>query len=165
MFERAIVRLLITICNQVFRLCYGVPPSYERRTGAVRPLWVFGSSLAFHTGGMSRDPDFSKRSTYDVLTSAAAAPTGQTFEDVVLPHLDAAYRLARWLVANEHDAEDIVQEACLRSLRYFQSYNTESSNLPQLMAASIVALLPCLIVFFVAQRNLVQGVVVTGVKG
>jgi ABC-type glycerol-3-phosphate transport system permease component len=50
-------------------------------------------------------------------------------------------------------------------LRYFQSYNTESSNLPQLMAASIVALIPCLVIFFVAQRSLIQGVVVSGVKG
>jgi multiple sugar transport system permease protein len=50
-------------------------------------------------------------------------------------------------------------------LRYFQSYNTESSNLPLLMAASIVALIPCLVIFFVAQRNLIQGVVVSGVKG
>jgi RNA polymerase sigma-70 factor (ECF subfamily) len=32
----------------------------------------------------------------------------ETFEDVVLPHLDAAYRLARWLVRNDHDAEDVV---------------------------------------------------------
>jgi len=50
-------------------------------------------------------------------------------------------------------------------LRYFQSYNTESSNLPLLMAASIVALIPCLAIFFIAQRSLIQGVVVTGVKG
>ena len=38
---------------------------------------------------------------------------GRGFEDVVLPHLDAAYNLARWLVRNPQDAEDIVQEACL----------------------------------------------------
>ena len=44
------------------------------------------------------------------------------FEDVVLPHLDAAYRLARWLIRNEHDAEDIVQEASLRALRYFRTF-------------------------------------------
>jgi ABC-type glycerol-3-phosphate transport system permease component len=50
-------------------------------------------------------------------------------------------------------------------LRYFQSYNTESSNLPQLMAASIVALIPCLVIFFFAQRSLIQGVVISGVKG
>jgi RNA polymerase sigma-70 factor (ECF subfamily) len=45
------------------------------------------------------------------------------FEDVVLPHLDAAYRLARWLTRNEHDAEDIVQEASLRALRYFRTFS------------------------------------------
>ena len=46
----------------------------------------------------------------------------QTFEEVVLPHLDAAYRLARWLMRNEHDAEDVVQEASLRALRYFRTF-------------------------------------------
>jgi RNA polymerase sigma-70 factor (ECF subfamily) len=48
--------------------------------------------------------------------------TAETFDDVVLPHLDAAYRLARWLMANEHDAEDVVQEASLRAFRYFRSF-------------------------------------------
>jgi RNA polymerase sigma-70 factor (ECF subfamily) len=45
-----------------------------------------------------------------------------TFEDVVLPHLDAGYRLARWLMRNEHDAEDVVQEASLRAFRYFRTF-------------------------------------------
>jgi RNA polymerase sigma factor (sigma-70 family) len=44
------------------------------------------------------------------------------FEQVVLPHLDAAYNLARWLVRNPHDAEDVVQEACLRAVRFFGGY-------------------------------------------
>lgn len=39
-------------------------------------------------------------------------------EEVVLPHLDAAYNLARWLVRNPQDAEDVVQEACLRAVRF-----------------------------------------------
>jgi RNA polymerase sigma-70 factor (ECF subfamily) len=47
---------------------------------------------------------------------------GPGFEDVVLPHLDAAYNLARWLVRNPQDAEDIVQEACLRAVRFFGGY-------------------------------------------
>jgi RNA polymerase sigma-70 factor, ECF subfamily len=45
-----------------------------------------------------------------------------TFEQAVLPHLDAAYNLARWLVRNQHDAEDVVQEAYLRSFRFFAGF-------------------------------------------
>jgi len=43
------------------------------------------------------------------------------FERLVLPHLDAAYNLARWLTRNDHDAEDVVQEAMMRALRYMAS--------------------------------------------
>ena len=44
------------------------------------------------------------------------------FEAVVLPHLDAGFALARWLTRNVADAADVVQEACLRAFRYFDSY-------------------------------------------
>ena len=44
------------------------------------------------------------------------------FERVALPHLDAAYSLARWLTRNDADAADVVQEAYLRALRYFDTY-------------------------------------------
>jgi len=39
------------------------------------------------------------------------------FANVVIPHLDDAYSLARWVTGNRADAEDVVQEACLRALR------------------------------------------------
>jgi RNA polymerase sigma-70 factor, ECF subfamily len=47
------------------------------------------------------------------------------FEAVMLPHLDAAYTLARYLTRNEHDAEDVVQDACLRALKYFEGFRGE----------------------------------------
>jgi RNA polymerase sigma-70 factor (ECF subfamily) len=50
------------------------------------------------------------------------------FEQVVLPHLDAAYNLARWLVRNTHDAEDIVQEAYLRAFKFFGGYQGGDSR-------------------------------------
>ena len=43
------------------------------------------------------------------------------FEALVLPHLDAAHNLARWLARNPDDAEDVVQDACLRALKYIGS--------------------------------------------
>ena len=51
-----------------------------------------------------------------------APPIGESFDDVVVPHLDAGYRLAHWLTGNAHDAEDVVQEASLRALRYFRTF-------------------------------------------
>jgi len=54
--------------------------------------------------------------------------TGECFDDVILPHLDAAYRLARWLIHNEHDAEDVVQEASLRAFRYFRTFSGENAR-------------------------------------
>lgn len=44
------------------------------------------------------------------------------FEAAVLPHLDAAYNLARWLLRDEQSAHDAVQEACLRAFRFFDGF-------------------------------------------
>ena len=44
------------------------------------------------------------------------------FEEIVVPHLNAAYNLARWLMRNDDDAQDAVQEASLRAYRFFDGY-------------------------------------------
>jgi RNA polymerase sigma factor (sigma-70 family) len=43
----------------------------------------------------------------------------RAFEETVLPHLDAAYNYVRWLARNDAEAEDVVQDACVRAMRYF----------------------------------------------
>jgi RNA polymerase sigma-70 factor (ECF subfamily) len=44
------------------------------------------------------------------------------FEEIFLPHLDAAYNLARWIVQNDQDAQDIVQEAFIRAFKGFHGF-------------------------------------------
>jgi RNA polymerase sigma-70 factor, ECF subfamily len=50
------------------------------------------------------------------------------FESLALPHLDAAYNLARWLTRNEHDAEDVVHESLVRAMRYMGSFRGDSAR-------------------------------------
>jgi RNA polymerase sigma-70 factor (ECF subfamily) len=52
----------------------------------------------------------------------------QLYEQKVLPHLDAAYNLARWLSGNDHDAQDVAQEACLRAFKFFGSFRGENAR-------------------------------------
>ena len=83
----------------------------------------------------------------DKLDSAAgpepskrASPGGQDdaersrrFQQLALPHLDAAYNLARWLTGNAGDADDVVQEAFVRAFRFFGTFRGENAR-PWLLA-------------------------------
>jgi RNA polymerase sigma-70 factor (ECF subfamily) len=50
------------------------------------------------------------------------------YEQKVLPHLDAAYNLARWLAGNDHDAQDVAQEASLRAFKFFGGFHGENAR-------------------------------------
>jgi RNA polymerase sigma-70 factor, ECF subfamily len=54
--------------------------------------------------------------------SATPLPATWSFDQIILPHLNAAYNLAHWLMRDATQAEDIVQDAVLRALSYFESY-------------------------------------------
>src|ERR1700691_5241951 len=54
--------------------------------------------------------------------------TTTQFEQAILPHLDAAYNLARWLTGNDQDAQDVVQDASLRALKFFSGFRGGSSR-------------------------------------
>jgi RNA polymerase sigma-70 factor (ECF subfamily) len=49
-------------------------------------------------------------------------PPVELFEQIMLPHLDSAYNLARWITRSDQDAQDVVQEAFLRAFRFFDSF-------------------------------------------
>src|SRR5215204_5830035 len=56
------------------------------------------------------------------IGAVVSQSTTERFREVVLPHLADALALARWLTGNTHDAEDVVQDACLRALSSIGTY-------------------------------------------
>jgi len=67
------------------------------------------------------------------ITSPRSESRSSRFDRLVLPHLDAAYNLARWLSRDSQKAEDVVQDACLRALRFFDGFRGEDAR-PWLLA-------------------------------
>jgi len=102
---------------------------YGRRTGLVRAPWVLPSAAGAHTCGMAHRTfgRFPSRPVSDG-PDFAALPMTDTFDTVVLPHREAAYRLARWLMPGDDEVDDVVQEALLRAFRYFHTFAGENGR-------------------------------------
>ena len=58
----------------------------------------------------------------------SSADANARFRSVVLPHLDDAYSLARWLTGSRADSEDVVQDACLRALRGIGNFSNGNAR-------------------------------------
>lgn len=85
---------------------------------------------------MDADAVFPTRSTrissappqHAAVGRISSADANARFRTVVLPHMDAAYGLARWLTGSRADAEDVVQDACLRALRGIGNFSSGNSR-------------------------------------
>jgi DNA-directed RNA polymerase specialized sigma24 family protein len=79
---------------------------------------------AFMTGNKNGVPAVLQAGDWKAArnTRVPGAVTRERFEQAVLPHLDAAYSLARWLTRNDQDAQDVTQESFLRAFRFFDGY-------------------------------------------
>ena len=75
----------------------------------------------------SREFSWNKLEAEGVYATQTMTSTAR-FEKSVLPHLDAAYNLARWLTRDDQDAQDVVQEAYLRAFRYFHALRGEDAR-------------------------------------
>src|SRR5882757_6520465 len=59
---------------------------------------------------------------------SSGADVPRSFEEVVVPHLDAAFNYARWLTKNDADAQDVVQDGYVRALRFFSSLRGDDAR-------------------------------------
>src|SRR5690242_2400387 len=86
---------------------------------AVSPAKADGAKAALVSWDLTLWPKPSAENAAVDEAPSQAPSQLDIFEEIVLPHLNAAYNLARWLTRNDQDAQDVVQESYLRALRFF----------------------------------------------
>ena len=105
----------------------------EMRTATAGPVNRAGASLTPRQrtttvrGGRYDGADLSCGSGNKIARGVVLTLGGkdklQRFEQAMMPHMNAAYNLARWLTRNEDDAQDVVQEAYLRAFKFFEGFH------------------------------------------
>ena len=75
-----------------------------------------------------------RQTDYTHLTGLPKESKQEYFDRVMIPHLSAAYNLARWMTRNEHDAEDVVQEAYLRAFTAVDGFRSDGSGRAWILA-------------------------------
>src|ERR1700686_4960766 len=79
-------------------------------------------------GQLAESRDGFVETTVPQRQSPQKAMPRRSFEEVILPHLDAAFNYARWLTRSEADAEDVVQDACVRAFKFFASFRGDDAR-------------------------------------
>jgi RNA polymerase sigma factor (sigma-70 family) len=78
--------------------------------------------LALHPAENRVYPGYGNKTARGAVLTLGEKDKLARFEQLILPHLDAAYNLARWLTRNEDDAKDMAQEAYLRAFKFFDTF-------------------------------------------
>jgi RNA polymerase sigma-70 factor, ECF subfamily len=79
-------------------------------------------------GQLAESRDGFVETTVPPIQSPEKTRPRRSFEEVVLPHLDAAFNYARWLTRSEADAEDVVQDAYVRAFKFFSSFRGDDAR-------------------------------------
>jgi RNA polymerase sigma-70 factor (ECF subfamily) len=80
------------------------------------------------TRGAEKKADSGSKATVRNQLAIPMEEKQSIFEELCLPHLDAAYNLARWLVGRDEDAQDVVQDAYVRALKGFKGFRGDNAR-------------------------------------
>jgi RNA polymerase sigma-70 factor (ECF subfamily) len=103
-------------------------PFFSRRalqTGRVASIFRRGNYFRA-TGIAPRTEQYWSRESEAIQVNTANRTA--RFQEIAMPHMDAAYNLARWLTGNDHEADDVTQEAFLRAFRFFDGFRGEDAR-------------------------------------